>query len=82
MKSNRTIAIIFYLCAVVFYILAVINFFSKAEGSMGIICLGLGSMWLCLGTVSFRKSQHEDDDPDSKSPHEDDDPDNDSSDGK
>ena len=65
MKSNRTIAIIFYLCAVVFYILAIINIFDKTTRGMGAFWLCLGSMWLCLGSVYIRKSPNDDDNSDS-----------------
>ena len=64
MKSNRTIAIIFYFCAVVFYIVAIINIFDKTTRGMGVFWLCLGSMWLCLGSVFFYKSQNKDDDSD------------------
>ena len=64
MKSNNTIAIIFYLCAAVFYLLAVINIFDKTTRGMGVIWLCLGSMWLCLGSVYLNKSRNKDDDSD------------------
>lgn len=63
MKNCKTIAIIFYICAVAFYILAIINIFDSAQRSMGIIWLCIGSMWLCLGSV-FNKAKNEDDDSD------------------
>ena len=64
MKSNRTIAIVFFLCAVAFYIPAIINIFNKTTSSIGIICLCLGSMCLCLGSLYLNKSQNKDDDSD------------------
>ena len=64
MKNYRTIAILFYLCAMAFYILAIINIFDSTERSMGITWLCVGSMWLCLGSVYFNKTKNEDDDSD------------------
>ncbi|MDO4313814.1 MAG: hypothetical protein Q4C52_12095 [Eubacteriales bacterium] len=64
MKNYRTIAIVFYLCAVAFYILASINIFEEATRDMGITWMCVGSMWLCLGSVYLNKSQTKDDDSD------------------
>ena len=64
MKSNRTIAIIFFLCAVAFYILAIICIFNKTARSMGITWLCVGSMWLCLGSLYLHKSPNKDEDSD------------------
>ena len=64
MKNYRTIAIVFYLCAVAFYILASINIFEESTRDMGITWMCVGSMWLCLGSVYLNKSQTKDDDSD------------------
>ena len=65
MKRNRTTAIIYYIVAVLFYIVAIVNIFDRATRGMGVTWLCLASMWLCLGTVYFRKSQNKDDNSDS-----------------
>ena len=65
MKRNKTIAVIFYLCAVVCYILAAISIFTETMEGMWGMWLCLGSMWLCFGSVFLHKSQNEDDHSDS-----------------
>lgn len=66
MKSNKTIATIFFLCAVVFYILALTDIFEEATRDTGITWLCIGSLWLCLGSVYLNKSKNEKDDSDKK----------------
>ena len=48
MKSK--LSIIFSLISVIFYIISVFTFIYK-NITLGIIFCGLGSTWLCLGTV-------------------------------
>lgn len=56
MKRNRTTAIVYYIGAVLFYMVAIIYIFDNTTRGMEITWWCLGSMWLFLGTVYFRKS--------------------------
>ena len=59
MNRNRANAIVCYIVAALFYIVAIIYILDKTT-KMGIAWLGLGSAWLCIGLVHFRKSQNKD----------------------
>ena len=55
-KKNKIVAILNYFSAVCFYIVAIINFVNKDNG-MGVLYLGLGSTFLCLGSVWLNKDK-------------------------
>lgn len=55
-KTNKNVSILNYFTAVCFYIVSIINFINK-DTSMGVIYLGLGSAFLCLGSVWLNKDK-------------------------
>ena len=60
-KDNKKILNLFYYSAVLFYLAAIINFIAGNHNSMGFVWLGLGSAFLCLGSVNSIKSKENED---------------------
>lgn len=59
-KTNKIIAILYYLAAVCFYITMIINFIDK-EISNAIVFLCVGSVFIFLGSMYLKKYKKEKD---------------------
>ena len=60
-KENKKRLNLFYYSAVLFYFASIINFIAGNNNSMGFVWLGLGSAFLCLGSVNSIKSKENED---------------------
>lgn len=58
-KTNKRVAILYYLSSLCFYIIAVINYVKGDNKSIAVIFLCLGSTYLCLGSVYLNKDKDE-----------------------
>lgn len=56
MKTNKINGTLFYAAAALFFLSAIIHFVG-GHRSAGVIWLGLGSAFLCLGSVYARKEK-------------------------
>ena len=61
MKKDKVSATLYYVAAVLFNLAAIINFASSNSNSPGVVCLALGSLFLCLGCRYTRKSKMDND---------------------
>ena len=59
-KSNKIVSVLNFLTSFCFYICAIINFIN--DSGMGVVYLGLGSTFLCLGSVWLNKGKKDKDD--------------------
>lgn len=57
MKEYKISSKLFYISAVLFYLAAIINIFGGNNISMGVVWIGLGSAFLCLGSMYLKKSK-------------------------
>ena len=60
-EENKKRLNLFYYSAVLFYLASIINFIAGNNNSMGFVWLGLGSAFLCLGSVNSIKSKENED---------------------
>ena len=60
-EGNKKSLNLFYYSAVMFYLASIINFIAGNNNSMGFVWLGLGSAFLCLGSVNSIKSKENED---------------------
>ena len=60
-EENKKRLNLFYYSAVLFYFASIINFIAGNNNSMGFVWLGLGSAFLCLGSVNSIKSKENED---------------------
>ena len=60
-KENKKRLNLFYYSAVLFYFASIMNFIAGNNNSMGFVWLGLGSAFLCLGSVNSIKSKENED---------------------
>ena len=60
-EENKKRLNLFYYSAVLFYFASIINFVAGNNNSMGFVWLGLGSAFLCLGSVNSIKSKENED---------------------
>ena len=60
-EENKKRLNLFYYSAVLFYFASIINFIAGNDNSMGFVWLGLGSAFLCLGSVNSIKSKENED---------------------
>ena len=60
-EGNKKSLNLFYYSAVMFYLASIINFIGGNNNSMGFVWLGLGSAFLCLGSVNSIKSKENED---------------------
>ena len=58
-RNNKTIATLYYVSSICFYLISIISFIEKNSTAMGIIFLGLGSTYLCLGSAYVNKQKNE-----------------------
>lgn len=56
MKTNKVNGTFFYVAAALFYLSAIMHFVGS-HPSAGVIWLGVGSAFLCLGSVHARKEK-------------------------
>jgi len=56
MKSHKTASTLFYLASALYFVSAVINFIFDGSSSTGVIWLGLGASFLCVGTLFKRRA--------------------------
>ena len=61
-KNNNTHAVLFYVSSVLCYLTAILNFVNGNNTDTGILWLGLGSTFLCVGSALTMKSQKDKDD--------------------
>ena len=60
-NGNRVASTAYFVSAFCFYIVAVINFFGvNTDFSEGVIFMGFGSAFLCLGAVFQKKEKRKD----------------------
>ena len=59
-ESNKIVSVLNFLTSFCFYICAIINFINNS--GMGVVYLGLGSTFLCLGSVWLNKGKKDKDD--------------------
>ncbi len=59
MKKLKNKSSLFYIASFFFYIASIIGFVSGNSNSMAIVWLGLGSSFLCLGSVHMKKENDE-----------------------
>ena len=62
MKSRKTVGFIYYCCAIAFYACTLLNIFNSETRTMGIVCLCIGSTFLCLGSSMRRRDKNGHDD--------------------
>ena len=60
-EENKKRLNLFYYSAVLFYFASIITFIAGNNNSMGFVWLGLGSAFLCLGSVNSIKSKENED---------------------
>lgn len=62
MKSvNKAASTAYFVAAVCFYIVALINFFGvNTDFGEGVIFMGFGSAFLCLGAIFLNKEKNKD----------------------
>ena len=60
-EENKKSLNLFYYSAVMFYLASIISFIAGNNNSMGFVWLGLGSAFLCLGSVNSIKSKENED---------------------
>ena len=60
-EENKKSLNLFYHSAVMFYLASIISFIAGNNNSMGFVWLGLGSAFLCLGSVNSIKSKENED---------------------
>lgn len=66
--SNKNMKVsLNYVAAALFYISAFLCLFCSHNTTMGIMWLGLGSTFLCIGSLESKKSKENDDNTDEKS---------------
>ena len=63
-EKNKKRLNLFYYSAVLLYFASIINFIAGNNNSMGFVWLGLGSAFLCLGSVYSKKSKENKDNKD------------------
>ena len=56
-EENKKSLNLFYYSAVLLYLASIINFIAGNNNSMGFVWLGLGSAFLCLGSLNSIKSK-------------------------
>ena len=55
-NENKNNFKLLYFSAALFYIASVISFVTGNENSLGVMWLGLGSAFLCFGSVALKKA--------------------------
>lgn len=66
MKNKKISAILFCISAVLFYISAIMNFVCSEDATMGVMWLGLGSTFLCLGAMNVNQAKKEEENKEQK----------------
>jgi len=59
MKNTKVSAILYYVASLLFYIAAILAFVNGNDHSGGIVWLGLGATFLCLGAANMKKCKEE-----------------------